>query len=159
MYFGEKISFFKMGRGKNTIFWAIYTTLYKSMILVTCSLNGQGPDETVWQGMLPVLEGFVQIHAEPGVLGRSIYRVNSLTWPLFFWHLVKSDFSIVHVFSSVHWKSHFLQGTRKHSHVWLVTLYLAGYPAKLLDITHQCSDECCRILRWFDYKIFFFFIN
>ena len=30
-----------------------------------------------------------------------------------FWYLVKSDFSSVHVFRSVHWTSHFLKGTRK----------------------------------------------
>ena len=30
-----------------------------------------------------------------------------------FWYLVKSDFSSVHMYNSVHWTSHFLKGTRK----------------------------------------------
>ena len=31
----------------------------------------------------------------------------------FFWYHVKTDLSSVHVYNSVHWTSHFLQGTRK----------------------------------------------
>ena len=32
---------------------------------------------------------------------------------VFFWYLVKSDMSSVRVYCSIHWTSHFLQGTRK----------------------------------------------
>ena len=42
-----------------------------------------------------------------------MYKVTSYTWPCFFWHPGKSDLSIVHVYSGVHWTSHFLQSIRK----------------------------------------------
>ena len=41
-----------------------------------------------------------------------------------FWYLAKSVLSSVHVYGDVHWTGHFLQGTRKTDHVYLVTLYL-----------------------------------
>ena len=39
------------------------------------------------------------------------------------WYLVKRDLSSARYSTSVHWTSHFLQGTT-HSHVCLVTMYL-----------------------------------
>ena len=42
------------------------------------------------------------------------------------WYLVKSYLSCVRYCTRVHWKSHFLQGTRKHCHVWPVTLYITS---------------------------------
>ena len=36
-----------------------------------------------------------------------------LNMAVYFWYLVKSDLSSVYVYSSVHWASHLLQGTRK----------------------------------------------
>ena len=45
-------------------------------------------------------------HKGPGHLqGRQLYM------DVCFWYLVKSDLSCVRMFSSVHWTSHFLQGT------------------------------------------------
>ena len=41
---------------------------------------------------------------------RILYRVSSYTRPCF---SGKSDLSSVHVYSSLHWKFHFMQGTRK----------------------------------------------
>ena len=40
-------------------------------------------------------------------------RGDQLNMPVFFLYLGKSDLSSVHVYSSVHKKSHFQQGTRK----------------------------------------------
>ena len=38
---------------------------------------------------------------------------DQLNMAVYFWYLVKSDLSSVHVYSSAYWTSHFLQGTRK----------------------------------------------
>ena len=38
---------------------------------------------------------------------------DQLYMAVFFWYLVKSDLSSVRVYISLHWKSHFLQVTRK----------------------------------------------
>ena len=49
-----------------------------------------------------------------------LYRVtNYFFMAVCFWYLVKSDLSCVRVYSRVHWTSQYLQGARKHGHVYL----------------------------------------
>ena len=55
-----------------------------------------------------------------------------------FQYLVKSDLSSVRVYSTLHWKSQFLQGTRKkHGHVYLVRLYIKF---KIKTIALSCNQ-------------------
>ena len=42
------------------------------------------------------------------------YQLNMV---VFFWYLVKSDLSKVHVYGNVQWISHFLKVPEKHGHV------------------------------------------
>ena len=49
---------------------------------------------------------------------------DQLNMALFFWNLGKSDLFSVHVYSSVLWTSHFLQGTRK------IQSCLIGHPVE-----------------------------
>ena len=57
----------------------------------------------------------------------SILQGDQLNMTVFFLlPIVKSDFSSVHLFDSVHWTSHFfkVQEEEKNGHVLLVTLYI-----------------------------------
>ena len=45
-------------------------------------------------------------------------QCHQLYMTVFFWYLVESDLSSVHVYRSVHWTSHFLQGTKNTAMIY-----------------------------------------
>ena len=52
----------------------------------------------------------------PGFLGdgrQALIQGDQLNMNMLFWHLGKGDLSSVHVYSGVHWISHFIKGARK----------------------------------------------
>ena len=54
------------------------------------------------------------IPCNPSIFNHPIYVQCTLYMlTVYFWYLVKSDLSSVHMYSSINWTSHFLKGTRK----------------------------------------------
>ena len=57
---------------------------------------------------------------------------------VFFWYLGISDFSSVHLYSSVHWTSRFLKETRKNGHVnWSPCIISGSSSIILINVTFR----------------------
>ena len=53
------------------------------------------------------------------------YNRGDTGWPVIHGRVfLVSDLSSVHMYSTLNWTSHFLQVTKKHGHVYLVSLYI-----------------------------------
>ena len=79
-----------------------------------------------------VVESHLPLELDPQLSLQGVHlQGDQLNKAMFFWYHVKSDLFSVYVYSSVHWTSHLLQGTRKHGQVYLVGLY------NIRKLTHQ----------------------
>ena len=75
-----------------------------------------------YTGQCHFLQGTYQKHTAiyywlPCTSHRCQIQGDQLNIAVYFWYFEKSDLSSQHVYSVVHWTSHFSQGTREHGHV------------------------------------------
>ena len=75
---------------------------------------------------------------------------------VFFWYLGKSDLSSVHVYSSVHWTSHFLQGTIEelpcltgHLVAYVLAFFRSG-SSFIIQFFHNFLLNICRNIYFTD---------
>ena len=85
-----------------------------------------------------------------------ILQGDQLNMAVCFWYLVKSDLSSVHYSTRVHWKSHFLQGSRKTRPCLSGHLVCIGIPQICLLNMQIGTRQSIHILRKPYHNLVFF---